>query len=41
MEEELKRLSAQVEQLQSENAYLKRLLDEAGIPYTFQKQYPY
>lgn len=35
MEDELKRLSAQVEQLQSENAYLKRLLDEAGIPYTF------
>lgn len=38
MEDELKRLSAQVEQLQSENAYLKRLLDEAGIPYTRQKE---
>ena len=38
MEDELKRLSAQVEQLQSENAYLKHLLDEAGIPYTRQKE---
>ena len=38
MEDELKRLSAQVEQLQSENIYLKRLLDEAGIPYTRQKE---
>lgn len=38
MEDEIKKLYAQVEQLQSENTYLKRLWDEAGIPYTRQKE---
>lgn len=38
MEDEVKKLLSQVEQLQSENAYLKHLLDEAGIPYTRQKE---
>lgn len=38
MEDEIKKLYSQVEQLQSENIYLKRLLDEAGIPYTRQKE---
>lgn len=38
MEDEIKKLYSQVEQLQSENTYLKRLLDEAGISYTRQKE---
>lgn len=38
MEDEFKKLYAQVKQLQSENSYLKSLLDEAGIPYTRQQK---
>lgn len=33
MEDEIQKLSAQIQQLQAENAYLKQLLNEAGIFY--------
>ena len=33
MEDEIQKLSAQIQQLQAENAYLKQLLNEAGISY--------
>ena len=38
MEDELKRLRAQVKALQEENRYLKRLLEEAGIAYVRQPE---
>lgn len=34
MEDDIRKLNAQIQQLQTENAYLKRLLDEAGISYS-------
>ena len=38
MEDEIKRLRSQVKALQEENRYLKRLLEEAGIPYVRQPE---
>ena len=38
MEDEINRLRSQVKALQEENHYLKRLLEEAGIPYVRQPE---
>lgn len=38
MEDEIKRLRSQVKALQEENHYLKRLLEETGIPYVRQPE---